>query len=165
MDWLEVISIIVVVIIGCFSFVLLFGAPYLPTLKIQIGQALDLLDLQPGETMLELGCGDGRVLRAAAQRGWHVVGYELNPLLVIVARLSTWRYRRTVQIVWGDYWRMTWPPAAGIYGFILPRFMSKLDKKVIQWKHRPVKLVSFAFAIPSKNPTHTKGGVFRYDYR
>jgi SAM-dependent methyltransferase len=76
-----------------FGFVVIFGAPYLPTLKKQTAEALDLLDLKPGQTLLELGCGDGRVVKAAAQRGLKVTGYELNPILVIIAKLNTIKYR------------------------------------------------------------------------
>lgn len=71
-------------VIIIFGFVILFGAPYLPTLKPQIKIALDMLDLQPGQTLIEIGSGDGRVLKAAAERGWNAVGYELNPVLVEV---------------------------------------------------------------------------------
>jgi SAM-dependent methyltransferase len=152
-------------IIFCFGFVLLFGAPFVPTLKSQIAVALDLLDLKPGQTMLELGCGDGRVLIAAAKRGCNAVGYELNPILVAIALLRTWRYRRLVVVHWGDYWRASWPVAEGIFGFILPRYMAKLNKKIVQYPYKPVKLASFAFTIPQRSPVKTEQGVFLYEYR
>lgn len=149
----------------CFVFVLLSGAPYLPTLKPQIRIALDLLDLHSGQTLLELGCGDGRVLVAAAQRGLNVVGYELNPLLAIFSWLVTRRYGRRVRVIWGDFWRTPWPEADGVFGFILPRYMSKLHKKVMQYPHRPLRIASFAFAIPEKKPVKIDHGVYLYDYK
>ncbi|HET8708697.1 MAG TPA: class I SAM-dependent methyltransferase [Candidatus Saccharimonadales bacterium] len=131
--------------------------------------ALDLLDLQPGETMLELGCGDGRVLVAAAERGWHVVGYELNPLLALLCWLRTRKYGDRVEVKCRDFWQAKWPATEGIYGFILPRLMEKLDKKVVQEYGTPVKahvkVVSFAFAIPSKKPVKEQAGVFLYEYK
>ena len=150
------------VVLLCFGFVLLFGAPFLPTLKPQIEVALDLLDLKPGQTMLELGCGDGRVLAAAARRRLKAVGYELNPILVLAARLATWRYRAQVKVVWGDYWRAEWPPAEGMFGFILPRYMSKLHKKVMQYPQRPVRVASFAFTVPEVQAVREEKGVFLY---
>jgi SAM-dependent methyltransferase len=161
MVWLAITGLI---IIGCFSFVLLFGAPYLPTLSPQVEVALDLLDLAEGQTMLELGCGDGKVLIAAAKRGWLAVGYELNPLLALIAWLRTRRYRGQVRVVCGNFWRVSWPPADGIYGFILTKFMARLDKKVIQLKHKPVKVASFAFGIPGKQPIAMRQGIFLYLY-
>ncbi|HEX7632708.1 MAG TPA: class I SAM-dependent methyltransferase [Candidatus Saccharimonadales bacterium] len=161
MIWL---SAVLLVLLICFAGVLLFGAPYLPTLGPQVRAALELAELQPGDTLLELGCGDGKVLVAAAQKGITVVGYELNPLLVIVAWLRTRRYRKNVQIIWGDFWKKDWPQAQAIFVFLLPRYMSKLNKKVIQYKHKPVKLVSFAFTISGRKPAAQKDGVMRYDY-
>lgn len=148
-----------------FCGVLLFGAPYLPTLKPQVEAALALAEAQPGQTMLELGCGDGKVLIAAARRGLNAVGYELNPLLAGVAWLRTRRYRRQVRVIWGDFWRPSWPPAEVIFTFLLPRYMPKLNKKVMQYNHKPVKLVSFAFTVPGKRPVAEKQGVYLYKYR
>lgn len=155
----------VTVIVLCFAFVVFFGAPFLPTLRPQIKAALDLLELQPGQTMLELGCGDGRVLIAAAERGANVIGYELNPLLAAVAWLRTRRYGKRVRVVCGDYWRLKWPPADAIFGFILPRYMSKLHNKVMQYPSRPLLIASFAFQITEKKPTKIEQGVYLYEYK
>lgn len=162
---LMVIGLVLLVLIACFGFVLAFGAPYLPTLTPNMHAALDLADLQPGQTLLELGCGDGKVLLAAAARGYRVVGYELNPLLVIVCRIRCWRHRQQVRVVWGNFWTQDWPEAAAIFVFLLQKHMAKLDKKIIQYKHKPVKLISFAFAIPERQPTAQKASVYLYEYR
>jgi hypothetical protein len=162
MWWLFGLALVVV---ACFSLVLLRGAPYLPTLRPQVTTAFELLELRPGETMLELGCGDGKVLVAAAQRGIKSIGYELNPLLAGVAWLRTRRYRRLVRVVWGDYWLRQWPEHQAIFAFLLPRFMDKLDKKITQESSKPVKLVSFAFTIPGRRATTKSAGIFRYDYK
>ncbi len=48
--------------------------------------ALDLAGLRPGEHLVDLGCGDGRVLVAAAQRGAQVTGVECDGDLAAEAR-------------------------------------------------------------------------------
>ena len=161
---MTVALLIIGVLLVCFAGVLLVGAPYLPTLTPQTAAALDLAGLKAGETLLELGCGDGRVVVAAARRGYRVVGYELNPLLAAVAWLRTRRYRGQVTIIWGDFWHKPWPTAEAIFVFLLPKYMPKLDTKIAQHKHRPVKLVSFAFKIPGKSIARRRGGVFLYLY-
>ncbi len=160
------VALLIIVILGCFSFVLLFGAPYLPTLKPQVTAALDMLNLQPGQTLLELGCGDGIVVLAAAQRGLKVVGYELNPLVAFIAWLRTWRYHKNgqVKIVWGNFWRQTWPPADGIFTFLLQKYTAQLDTKITQYPYRPVKLVSFAFSIVGRKPSRNERGLYLYEY-
>ena len=160
-----IIGPVLLIIVLCFGFVLAFGPPYLPTLTKQMQIALKLADLQSGQTLLELGCGDGKVLVAAAQQGVSAIGFELNPLLVIVCKLRCWRYRKLVTVKWANFWTRPWPPTDVIFIFGLPRLMQKLDTKVIQYNHKPVKLISFAFAIPGKHPSQKKGGVFRYDYK
>lgn len=162
------IFLLLIIVVLLFGFVVWFGAPYVPTLKPQTRQALDLLNLQKGQTLLELGCGDGRVMRAAAERGLRVVGYELNPLLVLVARVVTWRYRSTTKVIWGNYWRASWPEAEGIFVFLLAKYMKKLDKKIIQQRatqDHSIRLVSFTFSIPGKTEDKRQDGLFQYDYK
>lgn len=162
MVWAVVFGLL---IIACFSAVLFVGAPYLPTLNTQVHAALELANLKPGETLLELGCGDGKVLIAAAQVGVHSVGYELNPILFAIAWLRTRRYRNEVKVIWGDFWKKDWPPAQAVFVFLLDRYMFKLDKKITRYNHKPLRLVSFAFEIPNREADGKKSGVFLYEYK
>ncbi len=161
MEWIFAGLIVIVV---CFGFVVLFGAPYLPTLTPQVSRALDLLELRHGQHLLELGCGDGKVLIAAAKRGVRVTGYELNPLLALVAWWRTRRYGNQVTVVWVNFWRAKLPRADAIFVFLLPKYMSKLDKKIMQENSGPCKLVSFAFKIPGKKVIESDG-LFLYHYK
>ena len=53
----------------------------------RVDEALRLAELRPGEGLLDLGCGDGRVLlRAAEAYGAKVRGVELDPGLAATAR-------------------------------------------------------------------------------
>lgn len=157
--------ILAIGVLACFAIVLFFGAPYVPTLKKQQTDALDLLGLKPGQTMLELGSGDGRMLRAAAERGIYAIGYELNPILVMAAYLVTWKYRKLVRIRFGSFWNGDWPLTDGIYVFLHTRFMTKLDTKIIQqYDGKKVKIVSYAFKIPNKKPIKTKEALYLYEY-
>ena len=149
------------VLLLAFGGVLLRGAPYLPTLDAQGRAALELLDLKRGQTLLELGSGDGKMLVLAARSGLNAVGVELNPFLVAISWLRTRRYRKQVRIIWGDFWHVTWPPCDGVFVFLLSSFMPKLEVRM-QVVKKP--LASVAFKIPGRKTSAEKSGVFLYHF-
>ncbi|MEJ7606805.1 MAG: class I SAM-dependent methyltransferase [Bryobacteraceae bacterium] len=58
-------------------------APYVASPQPIVDRMLDLAGVKPGETVYDLGCGDGRILITAAQRfGAKGVGVELSEKLV-----------------------------------------------------------------------------------
>jgi len=158
--WILIFSLIFM-----FSFVVLFGAPYVPTLRRQQRAALELLNLKPGQVFYDLGCGDGRLLIAAAQAGYRAVGYEINPLLAGLAYLRTRRYGGRVKVVWGNFWRADIANADAVFVFLIERHMRRLDKYLKrQFPDKPVKVVSYAFKIPKRKILAERGAVFLYQY-
>ena len=159
----EVLFFILTIFILLFAGIVFLGAPYVPTKRSQIIAALDLLDLEAGQTLLELGAGDGRVAKAAAQRGIRVVGYELNPVLLLVAKISTWQYRDLVTIHWRNYLHTRWPKAEGIFIFSGDPYMARLNKKIT--KCAPdAKVASFAFKFAEQELSGSREGIYLYDY-
>jgi hypothetical protein len=61
-------------------------ADYAPTPMAAVEAGLDAAGVGPGDVVSDLGCGDGRWLVAAAQRGATAYGYERDAGLVSVAR-------------------------------------------------------------------------------
>lgn len=147
-----------------FGVVVFFGAPYLPTLSNTKKNALDLLDLKPGQTLLELGSGDGRVMVSAAQRGLYVIGYELNPLLVLISIYQTRKFRSQVKIIWGNFWNKEWPECDAIYVFLIDKYMDKLDKKIRTHYKKPILVASNSFKISGKKPLKESHSVYLYGY-
>lgn len=156
-----ILFIIFGVLLACFAGVLLRGAPYLPTLRAQGNTALDLLNLRPGQTLLELGSGDGTVLKMAAERGIRAVGIELNPILVIVSKIRLRKYGDLVEVHWGDFWATDWPKYDGVFVFLLDKYMVRLDEHMLL---HGGKLVSIAFEVPGKEPAKKQNGVLLYEY-
>lgn len=167
MEWyLWIIWSIGIAIFLAYGLVLPFGAPYLPTLSRQRSEALDMLALKPGQRFVDLGCGDGRLLVAAAQRGLKATGYEMNPFLFLYAWLRTRRYGRNVKVKLRNFWSADLSQTDGVFVFLLDRFMTRLDQMLSKnSKDHQIKLVSHAFKIPGKRPVRRKGALLLYIYK
>lgn len=151
-------------VVTAFSMGVLVGAPWLPTWRREIDTALELLDLKPGQTVIDLGSGTGNVLRVAAQHGLYGVGYEINPFLYVWSLVRTWPWRKQVSIHWRNYWRVRLPHADGVYAFLIKRYMPKLDRKMQDELPEGTPVVTYAFRIPDRTPDAEKHGVFVYRY-
>jgi 16S rRNA A1518/A1519 N6-dimethyltransferase RsmA/KsgA/DIM1 with predicted DNA glycosylase/AP lyase activity len=158
--WLVIALILLLSLTGFF-----LGAPYLPTLGKQVNAIFSLAEMKRGQTLIELGCGDGRVLVEAAKRGINSVGYEINPILFIIALLRSKKYKGRIKVVCGNYWQKEWPKADVIFVFLIGRYMGKLDKYVKLYPHKPVKLVSFAFKLPDRQISKQQENLYLYEYK
>lgn len=56
--------------------------PYVPTPSLVVEKMLDLAGVQPGDYLIDLGSGDGRIVIAAAKRGAIAHGIDIDPLRI-----------------------------------------------------------------------------------
>ncbi|CAK0878613.1 unnamed protein product [Prorocentrum cordatum] len=79
-------------------------APFNPTPDCAVAQALDALAAGPGDVVFDLGCGDGRLLLAAARRGATGVGVEYDRRFVDRARgaLASAGLAEAVRVIHAD---------------------------------------------------------------
>lgn len=153
--------------VAAFLLVVLRGAPYVPTHKPAVEHALDMLGLPKGATILDLGSGDGVVLKAAAQRGYNAIGYEINPILCIVSYLRCWKYRRQVSVRWRDFWLAGMPEDVdAVFVFLAGPYLHKLHKKLShEHTRRPLSVVSYGFLIPDAGkPVKSGNALHLYHY-
>ncbi|XP_016808236.1 ATP synthase subunit C lysine N-methyltransferase isoform X1 [Pan troglodytes] len=64
--------------------------PFVPATTKQIENVVKMLRCRRG-SLVDIGSGDGRIVIAAAKKGFTAVGYELNPWLVWYSRYRAWR--------------------------------------------------------------------------
>lgn len=62
--------------------------PYLPTPAAVVDALLDVAAAGPGDVVADLGCGDGRVLVRAAERGCRGIGVERDAALAAAAKAN-----------------------------------------------------------------------------
>jgi SAM-dependent methyltransferase len=142
----------------------LMGAPYVPILKNDSHQILEIANLKPGGTLIDLGSGDGRLLRAAAARGVKCIGYEINPIMVLISIAVCWRYRKLVRVRLSNLWTVKLPPADVIYCFLMPKHMDHVGRILDSQITRPTTVICYSFGIPGKTPAYATPNIFAYDY-
>lgn len=153
-------------VIGLLSFGLTAwrGAPWLPTRRQQAKEALRLLGLEPGQTVVDIGSGGGGFLLLAAKSGLRGVGYELNPLLWLYSKIRLWPYRHKVKVRLADYWKSTLPQCHGLYVFLIGHYMGKLDDKLTRELNSGTKVVSYIFELPRQAKEDSPDGLHLYEY-
>lgn len=65
-----------------------FDAPYWQTPGPLVEHMLDLAAVGPGDHLIDLGCGDGRIVIAAARRGATALGIDLDPARIAEAEAA-----------------------------------------------------------------------------
>jgi hypothetical protein len=141
------VYVILILIFFIFAFSVFRGSPYIPSHRADVRRALEELYLiGKKDTLVDIGSGDGIILREAAKKGASAVGYEINPLLVIVSRFLL-RKNNKVKVVFTDFWFSHLPEKTTvIYVFSVSRDI----KKIIEWVqnetnrlNRPMNLISY----------------------
>jgi ribosomal protein L11 methylase PrmA len=66
----------------------LYDAPYVPTTHEAVGVMLDLAGVTKDDVVYDLGCGDGRIVIAAAKLGARGVGIDIDPRRISEAEVS-----------------------------------------------------------------------------
>jgi len=143
-----------------------FGAPYVPSHRKDVKKLFDeLTPVHEGDTILDIGSGDGLVLREASRRGAKAVGYEIHPLFVGISRLMSAGDSK-VRVVWANAWTAPFPPKVTlIYAFAVGRDGKKLAHKVQREADllgRPLTLVCYGNALPGLTPIKTFGAYYLY---
>lgn len=158
---------IIVFIVLLFGFVVFFGAPYVPSKPREVGRAFDnLYRLGPDDLLLDLGSGDGLVLRAAAKRGARAVGFELNPVLVGLARLMSHGNPRVRSYVANLFTRPFPEATTVVYVFGDQRDIAKILRRIeteTTRLGRPLAVMSYGFELPGHHATGSSGAHFLYE--
>lgn len=163
-----VIGVIAAVVTGVFLVTVLVGAPYVPTHQSQAQRAFgELRPLTRRDVVLDIGSGDGVVLRAAVAAGaGRVVGYEINPLLVLITKLRLRKIRKNSKVVLADFWRKPFPSDTTIvYTFGETRDIQRMYARVQSEATRlgrEIDFISYAFRVPGQQHIAQAGAHYLY---
>ena len=131
-------------------------APYVTSPQPVVDRMLEAAKLKAGETLFDLGCGDGRILFSAAQKfGARAVGVELSPTLVKRARQSIEAHglQDQVRVVEGDLMNVD-VSGANVVALYLPSEANEQLRPKLERELKPgARVVSLEFKIKGWKPS------------
>src|SRR5579871_5199913 len=143
-------------------------APYIPTPQGIVEKMLEAGHVKPGDTVYDLGSGDGRVVITAAQKfGAKAVGIELRSDLCRVAneRVKALGLQNRVQIVQGNALRADVSAADVVTMYFLTSSNELVRPNLEKYLKPGARVVSNQFPIKGWKPVETvKAKSGRMDY-
>ena len=128
------------------------GALFTSTAEVRIRSFLDAVPMNDKELLVDLGCGDGRVLRAARRRyGVKTLGFEVNALAYCLARVLSFR-TKGVRIRCKNFWSAHIRDADVVFCYLFPDVMKRLATKLEKELRSGARVASCNFSIPGWNP-------------
>ncbi|HTV19126.1 MAG TPA: methyltransferase domain-containing protein [Polyangiaceae bacterium] len=127
---------------------------YVPTPEPVVDRMLELAHVGPNDVVYDLGCGDGRIVAAAAARhGAHAIGYDIDPVRVAEARHTIARYgvERLVQIEQRDIFTLDLSAASVVTLYLLPELNVRLLPQLERMKPG-TRIISHDFDIAGVTP-------------
>src|SRR3954468_18071249 len=110
--------------------------PYVQTPMEIVERMLRMAEIRPGDTVIDLGSGDGRIVIEAAKRGARGFGVDLDPNLVKLAtqNASAAGVADRARFEARDLFETDLSPASVITMYLLPDFNAKLLPRFLALK-------------------------------
>lgn len=178
MGWFSILLLLGVAALIPTAYAAKIGAPYVPTYRRAIIAAFDFIRLGANDTLIDLGAGDGKVVRLAAQRGAAAYGFELSPIMWLIAVLGTLRYPNA-HVYLRNFYRQNLNIArrqqpsqrSVVFAFLMPQNMERV-RRYLERQSLPLGgyFLSYMFPLKSEEPVKVIrvprcGPVYIYDLR
>ena len=134
-----------------------------PTTDERIEGAFDLARLAEGERLVDLGCGDGRVLLRATLRGASVVGIEIDPAMAEQARALLREHGVEGGVVEADFESVDLSSADVVFAFLSPATLQRLTVKLAAELAPGARVVTTGYGIPGWQPSSVSDRCFLYE--
>jgi ubiquinone/menaquinone biosynthesis C-methylase UbiE len=134
-------------------------APFVTSPQPIAERMLELARLKPGETVFDLGCGDGRILFAAAKKfGAKAVGVELSPTLAKRAtdEAANLGLQDSVKVIQGDMMSIDVSQANVVSLYLLTEANDQLRPKLERELKPGARVVSLEFEMRGWKPVHVE---------
>lgn len=159
MDWWLIGTLIFSVFLIPTAYAGLIGAPWAPTRMAVVRKAFDDIGITKKDVVIDLGAGNAAIILEASKRGATAVGYELSPIMWIVAYLRTMGKKRA-SIVYGNFFKKNFPKETTlVFFFLMPKHMDRIGEYLSsQGLDRKTLVLSYAFPFKEIKSLHVYRG-------
>jgi len=128
--------------------------PFVPTPDSIVERMLDMANVGPGDYLIDLGCGDGRINIAAAKRGALGHGVDLDPEILKVARENAEKHdvADKVYFIEENVFDTDFSRATVIAMYLFPSVNLKLRPKLLMNLKPGARIVSHDFGMDEWKP-------------
>jgi SAM-dependent methyltransferase len=126
---------------------------YVPTPDEVVEKMLDMAKVEKGNVVYDLGCGDGRIVVAAAKRGAKATGWDINPDRVKEAEANVKKNKveQSAKIIQDDIFTLDLSGANVVTLYLLSRLNVKLIPQLEKLKPGS-RIVSHDFDMEGVKP-------------
>jgi cyclopropane fatty-acyl-phospholipid synthase-like methyltransferase len=149
-------------------------APYVSSPVRVVDRMLQMAEIKPGETLYDLGCGDGRILIAAVQKyKVTAVGVEISPKLAAKASASIEKagLQARARVIPGDLLNVDFTGADVVAIYLSTQLNAELRPRLEKFLKPGARVVSHDYEIPgwkAAKVERTEGGkghlIYLYEF-
>lgn len=150
-DIVLILTLLFLLLIGVSMIVhVFFGVPYVPSESAVVAKMIAVAKLKNGDTVFDLGCGDGRLLFAAEKKAKvKAIGYEVAPAMLLLAHFLKMLAKSKAKIHFKSLFSANLKEANVIFCYLMPRALEKLSKKIKNECKSGTLVISNTFKIPN----------------
>jgi len=129
--------------------------PFVPVRKKILNEIISALELNEQSILYDLGCGDGRILFAAAKANPHIscIGIEISPFPFLLANLKKFfNISKNVRILYGNFFKLNISSASHVFLYLFPEALDDLLPKFEKELKAGSRVVSCDFEFSKRRP-------------
>ena len=151
---MNLLVLVLLIVVATFAYAGLRGAPWVPTRGHDLERFLKLADIKPGQKVYDLGCGDGRIVCAAAKAGAQAQGFEISLLPYFFAKIRSLFCPSggSCKIRYRDFWNVNLGDADVVYFFLMQKCYPKLKEKLERELKPGTKVIAYVWPIAGWTP-------------
>lgn len=122
------------------------GIPFIPLTKKQLKAINEHIKLKSTDKIVDLGCGDGRVLRMFEKQGAKdLVGYEVNFWIYLLAKARNKISKSKSKIYLKDFKKVNLSEYNIVFCYLSDYYMNSLKEKFDKELRPGTKIISYIF--------------------